>query len=79
MHSLGKEPEALDKEFLRLWVKERCNPYTENIPTIPPEVIATFSKKYQQLLQHITGESFMPAEPKVPALKRIERNMAAFL
>ena len=33
----GQEPEGLDKEFLRLWVRERCDPYNEPVPDIPED------------------------------------------
>jgi hypothetical protein len=31
----GLEPENIDKEFLRLWFKERCDPYKD---AVLPEV-----------------------------------------
>jgi phosphoribosylaminoimidazole-succinocarboxamide synthase len=34
-HGAGEEPENLDKEFLRLWIAARCDPYREPIPAIP--------------------------------------------
>lgn len=27
----GKEPENIDKEFLRLWFKDRCDPYKDKV------------------------------------------------
>lgn len=33
----GKEPENIDKEFLRLWFKDRCDPYKdEKLPGAQP-------------------------------------------
>ena len=40
----GKEPQCLDKDVARNWIRERCNPYTDTIPKIPKELI----KKTQQ-------------------------------
>ena len=44
-HTAGEEPENLDKEFLRLWIRERCNPYTDPLPEIPSETLIDFSNK----------------------------------
>lgn len=30
-HAEGKEPESIDKEFLRLWFRERCDPYKDKV------------------------------------------------
>ncbi len=35
----GEEPDSLDKEFLRLWIKGQCDPYKDEIPAIPPETM----------------------------------------
>lgn len=32
-HAEGKEPESIDKEFLRLWFRERCDPYKDKVRT----------------------------------------------
>src|ERR1700730_2860526 len=31
----GLSPESLDKDFVRRWVSERCDPYRDPIPAIP--------------------------------------------
>ena len=48
-----QEPEGLDKEFLRLWVRERCDPYKDPIPDIPEETLEKFSQKYKKKLKLI--------------------------
>jgi hypothetical protein len=30
-HAAGQEPENIDKEFLRLWFRERCDPYKDEV------------------------------------------------
>lgn len=30
-HAESKEPESIDKEFLRLWFRERCDPYADKV------------------------------------------------
>ena len=34
----GEKPESFDKDFVRTWVNARCNPYEDEIPTIPDDV-----------------------------------------
>jgi phosphoribosylaminoimidazole-succinocarboxamide synthase len=30
-HAAGLEPQNIDKEFLRLWFRERCDPYNDKV------------------------------------------------
>lgn len=73
----GKEPESLDKEFLRLWVSGQCDPYKDPIPEIPPETLSIFSEKYIALYEMITGQVFERAPLDQPVRERVERNLAA--
>lgn len=55
----GEEPENIDKEFLRLWFKENCNPYEDEIlPEAPKELVIELSKRYIKLFEMITGSEF---------------------
>ena len=54
----GENPENLDKEFLRLWISERCDPYEDDIPEIPAETLMAFSGKYVKLFEQVTGRNF---------------------
>ena len=50
----SQEPEAFDKEFLRLWFKEHCNPYhDEFLPNAPQELIDKLARKYQEIYESI--------------------------
>ena len=73
--SEGKEPESLDKEFLRLWITERCDPYNEPIPTIPSETLIEFSEKYIHLYEQVTGKTFDKPNTDKPILERIKENL----
>lgn len=56
----GKEPENIDKEFLRLWFVEQCDPYNDKIlPEAPQELIVTLASRYIQLYEMITGKEFV--------------------
>ena len=55
----GEEPEYFDKEFLRLWFKDHCDPYKDEIlPKAPPELVAELSRRYIEIFETITGQSF---------------------
>lgn len=71
----GQEPESLDKEFLRLWVNERCDPYNEPIPEIPPETLLIFSEKYIRLYELVTGHPFHKPTPGKSVRGRVEANL----
>ncbi|MDD4352077.1 MAG: phosphoribosylaminoimidazolesuccinocarboxamide synthase [Candidatus Gracilibacteria bacterium] len=70
----GEEPESLDKEFLRLWMREQGFDYGQKPPTIPDEVRVDFSGKYIQLYETMTGEEFVP-ETGQPVHDRIVENL----
>ncbi len=75
----GQEPEGLDKEFLRLWVTARCDPYKEPVPEIPVEVLREFSDKYIALYEAVTGQAFDYAEDDEPIRERVRKNLARAL
>lgn len=77
-HARGDEPESLDKEFLRLWIAGRCDPYHQPIPTIPDETLVEFSQKYIALFERITGQAFVAPPAGEPIKQRIRRNLAAY-
>ncbi|HEX2548751.1 MAG TPA: phosphoribosylaminoimidazolesuccinocarboxamide synthase, partial [Gammaproteobacteria bacterium] len=55
----AKEPENIDKEFLRLWFIQNCDPYKDaELPKAPDELITTLSARYIQLFEMITGTPF---------------------
>jgi phosphoribosylaminoimidazole-succinocarboxamide synthase len=78
-HAAGREPENLDKEFLRLWIAERCDPYGEAIPAIPEPTLIDFSVRYIALYEAITGEAFRPVAAAMPIRDRVHSNLKAFL
>lgn len=55
----GKDPENIDKEFLRLWFREHCDPYKDEVlPEAPVELVNELSRRYIMLYELITGETF---------------------
>ena len=70
----GEEPENIDKEFLRLWFKEHCDPYRDKVlPEAPEELVLELSKRYIRLYEMITGNQFEAETGDVS--KRIEKNL----
>jgi phosphoribosylaminoimidazole-succinocarboxamide synthase len=55
----GEEPEYFDKEFLRLWFKDNCDPYNDPVlPEAPTEMVAELSRRYIEIYETITGQAF---------------------
>ena len=75
----GKEPESLDKEFLRLWIAGECDPYKDPIPEIPEDTIIEFSGKYIALYEQVTGLKFVYPDNSQPVGERVRANLAAAL
>jgi phosphoribosylaminoimidazole-succinocarboxamide synthase len=75
----GQEPESLDKEFLRLWIAGRCDPYNEPIPEIPPETLIEFSGKYVHLYEQVTSRTFEKPDLGIPIKDRIRDSLAKAL
>ncbi len=75
----GKEPENIDKEFLRLWFKEHCDPYKDKIlPPAPDELVIELSHRYIRLFEMITGQEFSVDDTQ-SVKDRLEKNLDAYL
>ena len=74
----GKEPENFDKEFLRLWYKERGYIGDGTPPEMPVSLQNAVSKRYIDAYKMITGEEFIiPTDRSIE--KRIQKNVSKFL
>ncbi|MCX6752180.1 MAG: phosphoribosylaminoimidazolesuccinocarboxamide synthase [Candidatus Nomurabacteria bacterium] len=73
----GMEPENFDKEFLRLWFKENCDPYKDKVmPKAPVEMIEELSRRYIQIFEQITGTAFKVETGDIE--KRIKNNLKKY-
>ncbi|KAF1336562.1 Phosphoribosylaminoimidazolesuccinocarboxamide synthase, partial [Globisporangium splendens] len=55
----GLSPENIDKEFLRLWFKDHCDPYKDEVlPDAPQDLVLELSRRYILLYELITGGKF---------------------
>ncbi len=74
----GTRPQSFDKDFVRAWVTERCDPYKDPIPAIPAELIEQTSRVYIQAYETITGQTFVPDLSGATVLERIRKNLTPY-
>ncbi|KAJ8461418.1 hypothetical protein OPV22_034344 [Ensete ventricosum] len=76
----GCEPENVDKEFLRLWFKEHCNPYEDEVlPEAPEDLVCELAWRYIFLFETITNSNFQLPVTEEPIHDRISRNVSRAL
>ena len=71
----GTRPPSFDKDVIRSWVAARCDPYKDDIPAIPADMIAATSKTYIQAYEAITGQPFVPDTTGDTPLARIRAHL----
>jgi phosphoribosylaminoimidazole-succinocarboxamide synthase len=74
----GARPPSFDKDVIRAWVAERCDPYKDPVPEIPAEMIEKTSRVYIEAYERITGERFVPDLSGATVLDRVRANLAPF-
>ncbi len=75
----GLEPENIDKEFLRLWFKDHCDPYHDkDLPKAPDDLVVELSSRYILLYEMITGKP-IEVDLTLPVQTRITKNLAEYL
>lgn len=74
----GTRPPSFDKDVIRSWVGARCDPYTDDIPEIPADMIEATSKVYINAYEAITGERFQPDLTGETPLARVRANLAPY-
>ena len=75
----GLEPENIDKEFLRLWFKDHCDPYHDkDLPKAPDDLVVELSSRYILLYEMITGKP-IEVDLTLPVQTRIAKNLAEYL
>ena len=76
----GEEPENIDKEFLRLWFVDNCDPYNdEELPKPPDDLVVELSNRYIYLYETITGENFPLPIAGEPIKNRIIKNLKEYI
>jgi phosphoribosylaminoimidazole-succinocarboxamide synthase len=74
----GAPPETLDKDFVRRWVAARCDPYTDPIPEIPPDIILQAAATYIDVYEKLTGREFALPDLSVLPLARVRANLRKY-
>ena len=64
--------------MIRSWVGARCDPYKDQIPKIPAEMIEQTSRVYIDAYEAITGETFVPDLTAATPLDRVRANLARY-
>jgi len=76
----NKEPQNIDKEFLRLWFVDNCDPYNDKtLPDAPEELVLELSSRYIYLYETITGGIFPFPNSKISIQNRITNNLKGVL
>ena len=71
-------PPSFDKDVIRSWVDARCDPYKDDIPEIPQDLIAATSQVYIDAYEAITGQAFKPDMEGATVLARVRGNLAPY-
>lgn len=69
----GEEPESLDKEFFRLWLRSQGFEYDKPKPVVTDDARIMLAQKYVELYERMTGLRFEVEEGNV--MERMERNL----
>ena len=76
-HKKGEEPESLDKEFLRLWLRDK-GISDMNIPELDDDIRTQVAERYIDLFERVTGQSFDAEIGDTPVAERIEKNIEQY-
>lgn len=68
--SRGEEPNSLDKEFLRLWLKNKGFTGEGPVPSIPSEITGRLAKLYAEPYQRLTGKDLSRVDSSPEAIGR---------
>ena len=72
----NQEPENIDKEFLRLWFMDNCDPYKDDtLPPAPSDLVTELSSRYIYLYETITGGLFPFPDKNKSINERINDNL----
>jgi phosphoribosylaminoimidazole-succinocarboxamide synthase len=78
--SKSKEPQNIDKEFLRLWFVDNCDPYNDkDLPPAPDELVIELSSRYIYLYETITGSVFPFPNKGKSVTERIKENLKDYI
>ncbi|MGI4944024.1 MAG: phosphoribosylaminoimidazolesuccinocarboxamide synthase [Janthinobacterium lividum] len=71
----GERPDSFDKDFVRSWVVERCDPYRDPVPAIPEALVLDTAAVYIEAFETITGQRFAIPPDTGTVLARVRENL----
>lgn len=74
----GERPVSFDKDFVRAWVSERCDPYKDEIPVIPGSLIEATAQVYRTAFEKITGHPFQCNDEGDSVFDRVRTNLQPY-
>lgn len=75
-HAAGREPEGLDKEYIRRWLKAQGYTGEGQVPAPPADVVTELATRYIGAYERLTGRTFVPGTQ--PAGARIDAALARY-
>jgi phosphoribosylaminoimidazole-succinocarboxamide synthase len=77
-HEYFEEPAYLDKEYVRSWMKGRCDPYAdEELPAVPDYIIAEMGRRYLRAYEKLLGQPYQP-DFSLPVQERLRQNLSGY-
>jgi phosphoribosylaminoimidazole-succinocarboxamide synthase len=71
--SEGRDPKALDKEYVRRWLLEQGFDGEGTPPALPDEIRIEAARRYIETFERVTGQTFEP--DTAPPAERLARNL----
>ncbi|MCB9665152.1 MAG: phosphoribosylaminoimidazolesuccinocarboxamide synthase [Alphaproteobacteria bacterium] len=75
-HAAGREPEGLDKEYVRRWLKSQGYAGEGPVPAPPADVVVELAARYIDAFERLTGQAFVPGAQ--PAEARLQQALSAY-
>lgn len=75
----GQSPETLDKDVIRRWLNEHCDPYKDALPAIPDSLRIATAETYISVYEKMTEGKFAFPDPSQDPKERIKTAIAAYL
>lgn len=75
----GQGPETLDKDVIRRWLNEHCDPYKDALPPIPDSLRIATAETYISVYEKMTGTKFPFPDAAQDPKERIKAAIADYL
>ncbi|MFA4995493.1 MAG: phosphoribosylaminoimidazolesuccinocarboxamide synthase [Bdellovibrionales bacterium] len=75
----GEAPETLDKDVVRRWLTDHCDPYKDEIPPIPDATRLATAETYVSVYEKMTGQKFAFPDASQNPVERIKSAVMNYL